>query len=100
MCCMLGIRAICYLHVYLVRFTERLNMYVYACMPRQSWVFRYGGRHLLPRKTTTEGLSESDDVFQLVVVEEKTELLLWNSRSVFPGPTVAVCSGFHIKIHW
>ena len=32
-------------------------------------MFRYGGRHLLPRKTTTEGLCEKDR-FRFVVVEE------------------------------
>ena len=34
-----------------------------------SWVFRYGGRHLLPRKTTREGFDPSDMYTQIVLEE-------------------------------
>ncbi|ELT93743.1 hypothetical protein CAPTEDRAFT_227356 [Capitella teleta] len=35
-----------------------------------SWVFRYGSRHLLPRKTSTEGLGGDQPPFHLLVLEE------------------------------
>ena len=53
----------------------------------QSWVFRYGGRHLLPRKTTQEGM-DPDEKYSLLVLEETAS----RSQKAFAacGTSVAV----------
>ena len=33
-------------------------------------MFRYGGRYLLQRKLTTEGLSAEKDIFTMLTIEE------------------------------
>ena len=59
------------------------------CLVMQSWVFRYGGRHLLPRKTTKEGLSERY-LFTHLVLEE-TASRSQKAYAAF-GTSVAVSS--------
>lgn len=51
-----------------------------------SWVFRYGGRCMLPRKITTEGLSSISDRFSIIALEDSASqaqrAFLANGRSV------------------
>ena len=66
----------------------------------QCWVFRYGGRYLLPRKTITNGLDEGDS-YSLMVLEQTPSY----SQRIYlaGGSSVAVnLSAFnpHIKLHY
>ncbi|XP_074656785.1 WD repeat-containing protein 97-like [Tubulanus polymorphus] len=59
------------------------------------WAFRYGARHLLPRKSTQEGLT-SKDQFEFMVVEETAS----HGQKCFAicGTTVSVFNIFECKL--